>query len=228
MGAELTITYPRTLPSARVIDVVFELEPQESFSPEQGGRFTSTELGPPLWTLSIGTTPPSELEYSKWRAWLSSLRGAGRLFYGYDVRRPYPLMYPPATFAELTRAVSGGAFDGTSTSWSVNTDRDEITIGAASGQELPVGFQLVEGDYIGLKWDTSLRSVHRVLQQANANGSGVGTYVIEPPVNDDVPADATINLVKADCLMAVTKRDPPSAGNRERRISFEARQHLEF
>lgn len=226
----MTISYPRSLPSTLISRVQFDPEPQEATSGEQGGRYLSVQLGPMIWRASIATTPPSETEFSKWRAWLDSLDGAGKEFYGYDPRRPYPWAYRKTGWSGLTRAVSGGAFNGTSSSWSVNSGRDEITIGAAANQQLPVGFSMSEGDYIGLVWTTSgaqRRSLHRALEPYNANSSGVGIWSVRPTVSPAVPSNATINLFKAACLMVVTKRDR-SAEQKSRSIAFDAVQNLEF
>lgn len=225
----MAIAYPRELPSTRIKAVRFEAEPQEAFAPEQGGRFVGVALGPALWEARYATTPPNEVEFSKWRAWLDSLDGAAQPFFGYDARRPLPWNYRSG-FAGLLRAVSGAAFDGTTTSWSVNMARDAVTLGAAASQELPVGFRLIEGDYIGLRWTVSgasRRSLHRVLEDNAANASGVGTWAIRPHVHPSVPADAVANMNKANCLMRVTTRDR-EAEHKSRNIAFEARQSLEF
>lgn len=227
----MTISYPRSLPLTKISQVMFEPEPQEATSGEQGGRYLSVQLGPMIWRASYSMSPSSEVDFSKWRAWLDSLDGAGKEFYGYDVRRPYPWNYRLTGWTGLTRAVSGGAFPGTSTSWSVNGARDEITIGNASGQQLPVGFSMMEGDYIGLVWTTSgvqRRSLHRALEPFNANASGVGTWSVRPTVSPAVPGAATINLFKAACMMVVTRRDRNAEGKAPRSVSFDAVQNLEF
>ena len=165
------------------------------------------------------------------RAWLDSLDGAGREFYGYDVRRPVPYTHRRDDILAMLRAVSGDPFDGTSATWTTNAGRDEITIGDNAGDELPLGFQLIEGDYVGLQWqneDTAQRrSLHRVLAPFAADAGGVAILSIRPVINVDVPADAVVNFIKPSCLMAVTKRDR-SAEHKDRRVSFEAVQNLEF
>lgn len=205
---------------------MFEPEPQEAPAAELGGRYVTTLLGPTLWTLAIDTTPGNEREFSLWRAWLDSLDGGSRQFVGYDVRRPMPWNYRRTGFAELTRAVSGGAFDGTSSAWSANADADAIEIGDASGQQLPSGFELIEGDYIGLTWDGGDGlSLHRVIEPASASASGVGEWTVRPHLPAQIPNTATVNLVKPGCLMRVTKRDR-DAEHKSRRIGFEAIQDL--
>lgn len=228
----MTIAYPRSLPSVRITGVTFEPEPQEANSGEVRGRYVSTMLGPTLWNMAISTTPPTEREFSLWRAWLDSLDGAGHEFYGYDVRRPLPWAYRRTGFDALTRAVSNGAFNGTSSAWEMNDARDEITIGDAAGQELPLGFELMVGDYVGLQWtgnDTGKqrRSVHRINNDYNASAEGVSILGLRPHVAVDVPADAVVNFIKPSALFVVTKRDRNAEG-KSRRVSFEAQQNLEF
>jgi hypothetical protein len=226
----MAITYPRTIPSTRISSVYFEPEPQEANSGEQGGRFISTMLGPTLWAAKFSTECASEVEFSRWRAWLDSLDGSGREFFAYDVRRPLPWNYRrgfvDANGNALTRAVSGGAFNGTSTAWEANTARDEITIGDGSGQQLPVGLQLIEGDYIELR-KNNFRSLHRCMESYSANSSGVGIWTVRPYIHPDVAADWTVNLIKASCRMVVTGRDR-DAEHKSRRVAFEAKQNLEF
>lgn len=225
----MTISYPRLLPSTRIASVSFEHEPQEAVSSEQGGKLFSTKLGPALWEARYATTPRNEEEYSLWRAWLDSLDGAGKEFFAYDVRRPMPWRYRrgfvDAGGAPLTRAVSGGAFDGTSTAWTPNEARDEIEIGGATGQQLPVGFNLIPGDYIELRKGT-FRSLHRAIDDANTGGDGVGTWTIRPFIHPQVPVDCTVNLIKASCRMVVTKRQR-DAEHIARNVSFEAVQNFD-
>lgn len=226
----MTIEYPRAIPLTKIASVQFEAEPQEANSGEAGGRFVSTMIGPSLWRAAFGTQCSNEVDFSIWRAWLDSLDGSGKEFFGYDVRRPMPWAYRRTGFGELVRAVSLTAFNGTSSSWSVDSARDEITIGAASGQQLPVGFQFTIGDYIGLEWDDSGykgRSLHRALTSYNADASGVAIVTVRPHISIGVPDTATVNLIKPACRMAITKRDRNAEG-KDRRIAFEAVQNLEF
>lgn len=214
----MTITYPRAMPSTRVLRHYFEPQPAQAEAPENGGRGVGVSLGETLWQMKLDTTPGSEAEFDLWRAWLASLRGSQRLFYGRDMYRPLPRMYPLG-FGDLTRA-GGGAFDGTSSTWEIGSDTIEI-------ETLPAGFRLVHGDYIGFQWGSDKRSLHRVLEDVSANGSGVGVWTVEPGPNPSIPNGAVINLVRPTCAMFLTARDADRE-HKSRRISFEAMQHLEF
>lgn len=228
MGALVTITYPRTLPLSKILGVEFENDPTEAHSPEQSGRFVSVQIGRPIWVGAFSTTPSSREDFGKWRAWLDSLKRDedANQFYAYDVQRPLPWNYRSG-FADLTRA-GGGAFDGTSTSWSVNTDRDVITVGAS--QALPAGFALIECDYIGLQWTTGgkpRRSLHRVIEAASANGSGVGAWAVWPYVDPNVPVGAVVDFNKPTCIAAVTEMNR-AADFASRSISFKFQQDVRF
>lgn len=240
----MAITYPRDMPSTRVSAISFEAEPQEAFAPEQGGRFVSTTLGPALWRMTLQTAPPTEVEFSKWRAWLDSLDGAAGTFWGYDVRRPMPWNYRHG-YDGLKRANTSNDFLG-ACSFTANAALDEIT--SATGEpllRLPANFTLIEGDYVAMIWlggpanDQPRASLHRILQAATTDANGVATWPIRPRIHPSVldalgsPFDAHLGNkdlatpVRPQCVMRVTKRDR-SAEHKNRRISFEAVQHLEF
>jgi hypothetical protein len=217
----VTISYPRALPLLFIQSCDFELQRNDVMTGEASGRLDSTQVGEPLWHMTLDTQCRSDLEFGKWTAWADSLKGALRLFYGQDVFRRYPLTYRTG-FAGLERA-GGGAFDGTATSWSVNTARDELTL-----QGLPVALTLVERDYVGFSWDGWKRSIHRVLSDANSNGAGQGTWTIMPELPTFVPVDAVATLASPTCLMKImpgTLR--PAQAYRDRRFAFEAMQHYE-
>lgn len=219
-----TLEFPRALPTSRIKGQFFELEPQEAMAPEQGGRQVSVSLGETLWRASYSTTPSSEAEFDEWRAWLSSLRGSQKLFYGRDVRRGrYPRAYRKTGFAGMQRAGGAGAFDGTAL-FNTNAARDEVDMGL-----LPVAFELAVGDYFGMRWGGHSRSLHRCTTPANADVDGALHVSFEPPLPAVVPVatfSTVVNLDTPDCLMVVTKRDL-DAEIKDRRVSFEAVQHLE-
>lgn len=227
----MSITYPRNFPSTRMSRVVFEPEPMEANSGEQGGRFVSVKLGPSLWQAEFGLDPGNEVLFSQWRGWLDSLDGAGKEFFGYDMRRPLPWNYRRTGLTHLLRAGSGDPFDGTSSAWSVDDTGTEIEIGDETGEELPAGLDIMVGDYIGLEFvreDTEAgRSLHRVCEAGVADVDGILAVTVRPMIEVDVPANAIVQLIKPTCRMAVVERDR-TAEHKSRRISFRAVQNLEF
>lgn len=218
----MTITFPRAMPSRGVSDVTFDLDYQEAVAAEQGGRLVSIGLGLARWRMTFRSATLDMTRLGEWRAWITSLRGAGRTFIGVDPARRFPLLYP-AGFTGLTRA-GGGSFDGSATSYSLNTARDDITLNG-----LPASFALRPGDMIELGWSSrAKRTLHRCLESATANGSGVATVQIEPPVPAYVTS-ATARLDNPGCIMRLLpgQQSASVAMNRSGQISFEAIQHLE-
>jgi len=218
----MTITFPRAMPSRGIIDVEFELEHQETVAAEQGGRLISIGLGLARWSMRVRTATMDMSRLGEWRAFLASLQGAGKTFVALDTARRYPVSYP-AGFTGLTRA-GGGSFDGTATSWSVNTNRDEITLNG-----LPASFALRPGDMVELHWSSrAKRTLHRCLETVTANGSGVATIQVEPAVPAFVPS-ATATLAEPGCIMRLKPGSASAASNLHRSgsVSFEAIQHLE-
>lgn len=180
----------------------FELQRVDYAAPEAGGRVGGVQAGLPLWmgVWTLGMMP--EEDSDEWRAWLLRMRGATRRFIGRDLVRPYPKEYPDG-FADFA------PFDGEASSWSENINADDDSELTLNG--LPVGLILSVGDYVGFKWtatETSVaglewRTLVRVVEGDTADGSGVATVVVEPPVPSAVPVDATAHLDNPACIMAL-------------------------
>lgn len=199
----MALTFPLSPPLLGPASEYFEIERVDHQSAQTGGRVSGVTAGFPLWrgrwSLSRSL---SRLTSEEWRAFVSSLRGGQRAFFGYDYGRPYPLSAPNG-FAGLTRA-GGGSFDGTATSWSVNADRDVVTLNG-----LPANFKLNVGDYGMWRWTgdaipgagTARRSLGRAVETLTANGSGVVAITMEPPLPTLVPGGAVFDLARPCCVM---------------------------
>lgn len=214
----MAIEYPREMPSTRVRSMMFEAEPQEAFAPEQGGRFVSVQLGRPLWRMQLQTTPPTEEEFSIWRAWLDSLDGAAKMFFGYDVRRPRPWAHRADGALDNTIAVGA----------TYNAAGDEITVGTAS--PLATGFTFTTGDYLQLRRSQggeARYSLHRFMEGVVTQG-GAFVATVRPAVHAAFPSGngVVVDFFKCACLMRVTRRDL-SAEHKSRSISFEAVEHFD-
>jgi hypothetical protein len=132
----MAITYPRAmLTGIGFGSQKFDLVHQSVIAPTRGGQLVSVELGPARWVGEWQTNRLPEIDFNALRAWLSSLRGSGRSFYGRDRLHSFPFSCPNG-FGGLTRA-GGGAFDGTATSWSVDGSRSALTLNG-----LPAGLAL--------------------------------------------------------------------------------------
>lgn len=190
------MTTPLTMPDG-VATEYFEPERVDAVSPRSDGRVTGVSVGFPLWRARWTLGQAMDRATSEqWRAFVARLRGVQRTFFGYDHGRPYPLAAIKG-FTGLTRH-AGGAFDGTATSWSVNSDRDTPTLNG-----LPSTFPLTFGDYIMWRWTTggeARRSLHRVVVPATASG-GVVSPVVEPPLPTFIPSDAVADLARPNCIM---------------------------
>lgn len=219
----MTITYPRALPLCGANRCDFDIERQEVVGGEQGGRIISNELGPPHWRMKFSRKPTARREYDQWVGWTSSLRGSGKLFYGRDMRRgKWPREYRTNGFTDVTRA-GGGAFDGTATSIDL-TDR---FVPEFSG--LPAGFKLSINDYVGFSWGTrNARSLHRIVEDGVADGSGVIAISVEPEIQAFVPGDAVATFAAPTCLMLIVPGTLDlSDDDRDLRVAFEAIQYHE-
>ncbi|MDP3405044.1 MAG: hypothetical protein Q8S03_10170 [Brevundimonas sp.] len=195
----MSLVFPRRMPVG-VAGQYFEAEQVDYQTAVAGGRVNGVTAGPPLWhgrwTLGAGI---SQSASDQWRAFLSAQRGQQRPFLGYDQARPYPRSTPNG-FAGMARH-GGGAFDGTATSWSINSDGDELALNG-----LPSSLALTFGDYAMLRWTTGgdeRRSLHRAVDAATAI-AGVVTLSIYPPVPDLVPGDAVADLAQPCCVMKLT------------------------
>ncbi len=208
------MTAPLTLP-AGVAGESFEIERVDYQTPTGNGRVTSVTAGFPLWRATWSLSSGQRLAGAEaWRAFLRRLRGAQGRFYAGDHMRRWPLSAPTG-FDGLIRA-GGGAFDGTATSWSVSADRDQITL---NGQ--PGAFEYAVGDYLMFRWTTTgdeRRSLHGLVEAATANGSGVVTARVEPPVPSLVPGGAIADLAEPVCIMTLvtgeTRLEPRTRAQR--------------
>jgi hypothetical protein len=205
------ITFPRTLPRVGAQGQSFELERVDFLSPEASGSLGAVTAGQPLWRMGVSLNNMASANADIWRAWVPSLRGAQRLFYGYELDRAYPKAYRNG-FAGMARA-GGGSFDGSATAWSEALDSENNSQVTLMG--LPASFQLGLGDYIGFKWDDAAyaagnkkrRALVRVVEAATANSSGVITVTSEPAVPLVVPAGAVAHLDNPACIMRLVTEE---------------------
>lgn len=181
-----------TMPEIAVVGAVFQIRRLDHQTSARDGRAFGVTGGAPLWTLTARIENADEDETDEWFAFLDSLRGLQRPFLAHDLTRPFPKSCPLG-FDGLARA-GGGAFDGTATTWSVNADRDRITLTG-----LPADLPLSRRDGLMLRWATGgepRRSLHRVSAPALASGAGVVTLAVEPPLETLVPGAAVADLAR--------------------------------
>lgn len=202
----MAITFPRDMPANPPEQTMFELNRVDFISPEAKGRQGAMQAGETLWSgqWTLGTLQPRSAD--EWRAFISTLRGPRRLFYGRDYTRCVPLKHPD--FAALLRA-AGGAFDGSATTWDVNAEGDVVELTG-----LPAGFTLSIGDYVGFRWTTDgeqRRDLARCVEAATSDVSGVLEVTVEKPLASVATAatGVTAYINHPTCLM----RAVPSGTN---------------
>jgi hypothetical protein len=94
--------------------------------------------------------------------------GDGETFLAYDVSRPRPIAHDTGEPLFLPRA-GGGVFNGEATLQEIVDSRTVVVSG------LPANFQLSAGDYLEVRQSILVRSLHRIMADVTANGSGVVT-----------------------------------------------------
>jgi hypothetical protein len=199
---------PLEMPADVYLQHEFEQQRIDYMAPEGGGRVNGVQAGFPLWQASYSLESILSVDESDAvRAFVSQLRGATRRFLARDISRPYPKAHCGG-FDGMTKA-GGGSFSGTVDDWSENITADddsEVTL-----ENLPAGFVLSVGDYIGFRWTATETSVAgltwhacvRVVVGGTADGSGDVTVTCEPPVPSAVPDSATAYLDEPACVMAL-------------------------
>ena len=195
---------PIEMPTLYVGQQTFRSQRVDYAAPEASGRVGGVQAGFPLWSAVYTLTRMPEDNSDDWETFVDSLRGATRRFIGRDLKRQFPKRYPNGFGAF-------GGFTGQAASWSqsINADGDcRLTLdlgAAAAGLVLSkrdcIDFRYVATDagVTGLPW----RAMVRVTQGATANGSGVVTVVVEPPVPSAVPPNAEAHLDEPGCVMAL-------------------------
>lgn len=174
---------------------VTDFDPQ--FRQEQsrvaGGRTYLKDLGSPLWRMAARSKllRPNLLDH--WRARLQSMQGGLVTFYGYSLSRTYPILYPKGSWP------TGGGFSGTAALHTIGSNRKSIRVTG-----LPAGFAFSVGDMLQIG-DTDL---HRVMEAATANGSGLTElFEVQPHVWPDVETGGSpavsVSVHRPSCIMAV-------------------------
>lgn len=182
----MALSFPREMPEAGIISSPLRLERVDYLSPEQSGRTLAVTAGFPLWRLTVNLQNMLFRDADIWEAWLLSLRGPQKLFYGFDPVRAMP------------RAHLRTRFQAAPASWSqaLAADVPYLSLtGLMPGQVVAVN------DHIGFVWDVSKRSLVRSLETQAADALGHVTVAIEPAVPGVTPSNAIVNLRKPTCLM---------------------------
>ena len=184
----MAITYPRSiLDLGRGVGTVrFYLRRLDLQAPEASGVVGGVQMGWPRWQGEWEFPCATDAQMRAVEAWVSSLRGGIKTFYGQDLRRLTPAAYPSGVTA-LTRH-AGGAFDGSATSFSLSGDRSDLTLNG-----LPSTFVITAGDFIDFRWTTggaARRHLVQALETVTA-AAGALTVAVDPAVHSVVPTSGT-------------------------------------
>lgn len=149
----------------------------------------TTEVAAPVWIASISIDRlPDATDAGDWKSLLMRLRGQTNQLALWDQMRPVPT----------------GTMRGTMTlSGSHSQGATSLVIDAGVGQ---ASTTLLEGDLLGLGTGTT-QQVVMVTADATANGSGVITVTIEPPLRNAFSTAAAVTWDKPKALFRRTNSD---------------------
>lgn len=197
----------------------FDIQPIDTrfTSPMEDRANETARFGTPFWRLFRAMT--GKLTYGETDtadAFFQSASKGGTWFLCHDVYRPRPRAYG-ATPLSGTKA-GGGAFDGTAVLAAV-TNSQTINV---SG--LPAGFMINKSALVEIRKSDFVRSLHRVMVAATANGAGTVTLSIEFPLATGVftTGNSIVNFERPSCLMQLGTDFSLPKSQSNRRASFTA------
>ncbi|MDF1599729.1 hypothetical protein PZ895_08055 [Mesorhizobium sp. YIM 152430] len=176
--------------------VTFDPIQPRSASRMEGRRTEAQAFGTPYWVANYTPGWLQERDYGLMDAFMMRAGDGQEVFRAYDPFRPRPTAHDSGQPLSGTRA-AGGAFDGTATITARTAN--SLTI---SG--LPALFQFRAGDYVEVRKSASMISLHRVMADVAANGSGVVTLGIRHNLDlQTFTLPLTANFEKPACLMQI-------------------------
>ncbi len=161
------------------------LDPVEHIVADMTGKGEpiDDDVAPMLWEGEVSLGRMSSGDAAHAAVMMDLLRPAGRLFWVYDIRRPFPK-------ADPTGAILGASIP-------------SIASLPGSGREmsmsgLPVGYELRQGDLLGFGYDGGRRALHRVLTPVVlANGAGTTpVFEVSTLIRPGAQVGAAIQLVR--------------------------------
>ncbi len=198
----MALTFPLPIPIEKIRSIDFNLAEYMAVNMLGGGQTQVRSLAQRRWRAVMTTPPVSEADAQKWEAWRDAQRGGLHNALLYNPARAYPVAYRQAAidaggFVPMVKA-GGGAFTGAAVVSGLAT----YAIGLSG---LPIGFLMGAGDLVGLIGADGKYALHRIVEDAIGDGSGVATVAVEAEVltslfNIGSPG-VTATFVKPSCLM---------------------------
>lgn len=222
-----------SLPSpAKIKATQFRLGRQQAFNPLRGGHHQAVDMGEPLWSCEIETTPLSRAQGGAWKYLLASARGFLRTFFLYDVSRKRPLAYAssadgaeplmgksvlmgrPRLMASLTRAWGSPAIE------AVDRANSRVLV-----RGLVAGATISEGDYG--HWDDGVTRRLHICDDAIADAAGRTWVNVEPaPPLSSVNLPAAFEMHKASAEMVIVESAAPYSAPSNHEITLRGAQVL--
>lgn len=182
------------------------------------GRRTEMQIfGTPYWQATYRPGRLAFRDFGKMDAFMMLAGDGGDYFLAHDPFRPRPMAHDLGVPLAGTKA-GGGAFNGTAVLTAITNSR------AVTVSGLPANLQLRRGDYVEFRMSALKRSLHRIVADAQANGSGLVALSIRFGLDTQhFTTAAVVNFEKPACVMQI---DPGSYKGtkslRDRRPSFSA------
>jgi hypothetical protein len=167
------ITLSTTL-AARIRSMRFE-QVRLDFSFNSAFGSQGVEVSPPLWGCQITTDQMYEADSGEWKALLLLLRGQTNQLLLWDIARPAPIGTMRGTLV-----LNGGHAQGA------------VTLSIVDATQ--AGTTLKAGDWLGI--GTATQQLVMVTADATANGSGVISVTVEPPLRAAHLTGATVTWDK--------------------------------
>lgn len=174
----MTVSFPLTDLMDKIQDIRWSLFERQELSRSAAGITYGRSLGSALWRGEWTAKPMLHDDAVSFEAYLHTLDGVMRTFYGGDVRKRFPRMYPTGAFDESGAAIA-----------SLGTNGRSLSIDG-----LPAGFVISRGDYLAFNYGSSPtnRALHQASETVTCDGSGVSP---EFEVRPHIRAGAAINDV---------------------------------
>lgn len=216
----MALTYPLALASFQdmqsIVESTFALDEAMLANRTGGGEIISSAIGTRLWRGRLTCRGHAYIDLDQMTARVDLLRRAGTSFLVTLPSRIGPQLDPD------------GAILGASTPeiTAIASNNVDVTIGG-----LPAGYQLRRGDLMSWTYLSSPTryALHQVVTNTTANGSGVMTVEIMPPVRPGYVTPIAITLIRPVCKAVIVpgSYQPPTVTRQgPARFSFDWQQTL--